>query len=131
MMYAAGPDGTRIASATGVLGACPLCGAPMVPKCGAILVHHWAHRVRADCDPWAERDSAWHRGWQEAVPPDRREVVMGPHRADLVAADGTVVELQRSAISPAEIGEREQFYKHMIWVFDAIEPVRSGRLDLR
>jgi hypothetical protein len=58
---------------------------------------------------------------------------MGPHRADVVADDGTVVELQHSPISLQEIRAREDFYGHdsMIWVFDAIEPARSGRLDLR
>jgi len=132
MMYATSPGGTGIRPAPGLSASCPLCVAPMVPKCGGIVVHHWAHRARADCDPWAERDSAWHRGWQEVVPPDRREVVMGPHRADVVAADGTVVELQHSPISLPEIRAREEFYgDSMVWLFDAVEPARSGRLDIR
>jgi competence protein CoiA len=57
---------------------------------------------------------------------------MGPHRADVVVADGTVVELQHSPISPAEIRAREEFYgQSMLWIFDAVQPARSGRLDLR
>ena len=28
----------------------------------------------------------WHLGWQRAVPPERREVVIAPHRADIVTA---------------------------------------------
>lgn len=133
MMYAIDSGGTLICPAPGLSASCPLCGSPTVPKCGAIVVHHWAHRARADCDPWAERDSAWHRSWQEVVPADRREVVIGPHRADVVAADGQIVELQHSPISPELIREREQFYGRelLTWIFDATGPAQSGRLELR
>ena len=62
----------------------------------------------------------WHLGWQRAVPPGRREVVMGPHRADLVTASGGVVEIQHSPISADVITEREEFYgDRMAWIFDA------------
>jgi hypothetical protein len=64
--------------------------------------------------------TAWHWGWQLAVPPERREVVMEPHRADMVTSSGGVVEVQHSAISPAVIAEREAFYgERMAWIFDA------------
>jgi competence protein CoiA len=100
-----------------------------VPRCGAIVAWHWAHLSQADCDPWAERDSRWHSAWQETVPPERREIVMGPHRADLIAANGWVVELQHSSISAAEISEREGFYGRMVWLFDAT--ACAGRLSIR
>jgi hypothetical protein len=62
----------------------------------------------------------WHLGWQLAVPPERREVVMGRHRADIVTASGGVVEVQHSSISPDAIEEREAFYgERMAWIFDA------------
>ena len=62
----------------------------------------------------------WHLGWQRAVPPERREVVMGPHRADIVTASGGVVEIQHSPISVDVITEREEFYgDRMAWIFDA------------
>lgn len=52
------------------------------------------------------------------------------HRADAVAADGTVVEFQHSAISSQDITDREQFYGKMIWVLDAREAFRSGRISM-
>ena len=62
----------------------------------------------------------------------RREVVMGPHRADVVAADGSVVELQHSAISPEVVAEREAFYgPGMTWLFNATEAYAQGRIDVR
>jgi Competence protein CoiA-like family len=129
MMYADTAAG-RVEAAKGLQGTCPLCGEPVRPKCGSIVVHHWAHHARADCDPWAEPESEWHRGWKLAVPADRREVVIGPHRADVVTASGGVVELQHSAISPAVIEAREQFYgERMAWIFDTTEAARSGRLS--
>ena len=43
---------------------------------------------------------------------------MGEHRADILACEDCVVELQHSSISPAEIREREAFYGRMIWLLD-------------
>jgi hypothetical protein len=119
MMYADTASG-RAEASPGLKGTCPSCGHPCRPKCGKIIVHHWAHHARADCDPWAEPMTEWHLGWQRAVPPERREVVMGPHRADIVTASGGVVEIQHSPISVDVITEREEFYgDRMAWIFDA------------
>jgi competence protein CoiA len=104
----------------------------MIAKCGGIVVWHWAHENSAECDPWAEPDSEWHRGWQEFALPGMREVVMGPHRADIFTPSGRVVELQHSNLSVDEIGEREQFYgPKMIWLWDCREARAKGRLDIR
>lgn len=110
---------------------CPTCQATVIAKCGQIISWHWAHESGLDCDPWAEPDNEWHRMWQGFAPPNHREVVMGPHRADIVTVDGTVIELQHSHISVEEITEREAFYGRMVWLFDATEAVASGRLSLR
>jgi competence protein CoiA len=99
MMYADTPAGKAEAS-PGLEGTCPSCGHRCRPKCGQLVTWHWAHHARADCDPWAEPLTEWHLGWQRAVPPERREVVMRPHRADIVTASGGVVEVQHSGISP-------------------------------
>ena len=53
------------------------------------------------------------------------------HRADAVLPNGTVVELQYSGISVAEIRKREAFYGRMIWVFDAQAAYEAKRLELR
>lgn len=127
-MYA-DTDLGRVEASPGLTGTCPSCGHPCRPKCGQINVHHWAHHARADCDPWSEPESDWHRKWKLAVPAARREVVIGEHRADVVTASGGVVELQHSAISPAVIEEREQFYgDRMAWIFDVSEAFTAGRL---
>jgi hypothetical protein len=72
---------------------------------------------------WPGPMTEWHLGWQRAVPPERREVVIGPHRADIVTASGGVAEIQHSPVSPAVISEREEFYgERMAWIFDATQP---------
>lgn len=53
------------------------------------------------------------------------------HRADAVLPGGTVVELQYSGLSVDEIIKRENFYKKMLWVFDAREPYEKDRINLR
>lgn len=115
--------------------ACPLCSAAVVAKCGRIVVWHWAHESKTDCDPWAETPGPWHRQWQESVSLGQREVVIGAHRADIVSPSGYVIELQDSVISPDEIAEREHYYAAhtpgMVWVFNVAEAFKSDRLDLR
>lgn len=95
---------------------CPSCRTTVIARCGEINVWHWAHESTTDCDPWHEGISDWHLAWQDQVPPDQREVVIGPHRADIRARDGTVFEVQMSPLSPEEIREREDFYGNMVWI---------------
>lgn len=136
-MLLANLDGHRIYAEPGIARAtCPTCGVAVIPKCGRINVWHWAHKSGTDCDPWAERDSAWHLAWQNSVPPERREVVFGVHRADMVSAGGIVIEVQHSGLSVDDIEAREAFYPRMIWVFDAVEAATldegyGPRLDIR
>lgn len=111
-------DGQRVVATPGAKAECPCCKSKLVAKCGRIVAWHWAHES-VECDPWSEGESAWHLEWKSLVPPERREVVRGPHRADMVGPGGGVVELQHSAISVDEIEERERFYGKMVWVFDA------------
>lgn len=100
-------------------GTCPGCGGETIAKCGAIKIWHWAH-IGEDCDPWHEPESAWHLGWKKEAPSARCEVVMPPHRADIVGRDGLVVELQHSSIAVQDIYDREDFYKRMVWLIDAM-----------
>lgn len=119
MQYAVDAHGSRILAEPGLRAMCPVCGAPVIAKCGDILAWHWSHLTR-DCDPWYEPESAWHREWKECFPTEWREVVIGNHRADLKTPKG-VVEFQASCISSTEIQERESFYGRMIWVVKAEE----------
>ena len=121
MRYADTASG-RAEASPGLEGTCPACGYRCRPRCGKVNIWHWAHHARADCDPWSEPMTEWHLGWQAAVPPERREVVIGSHRADIVTASGGVVEIQHSPISPAVIEAREEFYgPRMAWIFDATQ----------
>jgi hypothetical protein len=133
MQYAKRVDGAdRILATPGAQGVCPSCDAVLLAKCGEIVVWHWAHvaRGREDCDPWSEGETVWHRDWKRRAPADCVEVVMGAHRAD-IKIGGRVIELQHSALSPAAIREREQFYPDLLWVWDATAAFRGQRLALR
>jgi len=132
MIYATAPDGSRITATPGADATCPTCLAPTVAKCGRIVVHHWAHEARADCDSWAEPVGEWHLGWQEWAPTSCREITLGSHRADLRSPCGHVVELQHSPIPVDHIEARETFYgPRMLWIFDARAPYEQDRLDIR
>lgn len=120
MMYAiAGGNRGRVTATPGARETCPGCFANVIAKCGEINQWHWAHEKGSDCDSWSEPESDWHLGWKEGVRPRNCEVVKPPHRADIVADDDRVIELQHSSIDPETIHERESFYGDMIWVFDA------------
>ncbi len=120
MQYASTTSGDRIVATKDKEGFCPGCSSKLQPKAliSKHVVPHWAHKA-GDCDPWYEPESEWHRTWKERWPVECREVVMGPHRADVRMRDGTVLELQKSPISSEEIAEREQFYGNMLWLLDA------------
>lgn len=122
MLYANSPEGYKIAASRGAVGVCPGCDDKLIAKCGELVIHHWSHYARPDCDNWFEPETDWHRGWKAHFSPRQVEVVIGPHRADVVARS-TVLEFQHSGISTTEIRERESFYTQavgrMAWVFDA------------
>jgi competence protein CoiA len=119
MLYAKTKAGTLIQATPKSEAYCPGCGNCVHAKCGQINVWHWAHSSGRDCDPWHEPESKWHAAWKQSAP--SCEVVIGPHRADIVTRSGVVVELQHSYLSVAEIQERERFYRNMIWVWDCRE----------
>lgn len=118
MIYALDPAGIKIAAFRGARASCPTCGEGLVARCGEIRVWHWAHAARIECDPWQESESEWHRSWKSFAPLDRVEICQGEHRADLIASDGCILELQHSPISVQEIQEREHFYGKMVWLLD-------------
>jgi hypothetical protein len=118
MYFAQDDNQIRIEAAPGRRGWCPSCGERVVPKCGEVRVWHWAHERQVDCAAWYEPETAWHLGWKRHCDPERVEVSFGEHRADLVALDGAVIELQNSDISLEEIWERERFYGRMIWLLN-------------
>lgn len=134
MEWAKIPDGSRVRAEPGVTATCPCCNTTVIPKCGQVVSWHWAHKG-ADCDPWAECESEWHSSWKEEWPEECREVVIGPHRADVCTPNGVVVELQHSHLPVEEIQERESFYKaavgRIVWLWDVVEPFEAGRLKIR
>jgi competence CoiA-like predicted nuclease len=131
MEFALNLFGERCKAQHGMTATCPQCSGLMVPKCGRLVMHHWAHEANeCDCDPWWEPECIWHRGWKELVPEEQREVSRAGHRADIVRTDGTVVELQHSSISLADIAEREAAYGRMVWLFDGRD-ISVERLILR
>lgn len=109
-------NGRRERAKPKAVAVCPACQSQVIAKCGEVNAWHWAHQA-GDCDPWSEGETPWHRNWKGLFPLDWQEVVIEPHRAD-IKTPKFVVELQHSAINPAMIREREQFYGNMIWLFD-------------
>lgn len=122
MQYALVDNQRREAFPSGK-GACPMCGAAMLAKCGARIIHHWAHAGRKNCDPWWENETDWHRQWKGLFPEDCRELShTAPdgeiHRADIKTPTGIVIEVQHSSITDTERLSRESFYRNLVWVVD-------------
>lgn len=132
MMLAVGINGLRVEPAqTGERAMCPLCQRRVIAKVGELVCPHWAHESLEDCDAWSEGETPWHQEWKERFPVQYREVVMGAHRADIRLPEGLVIEFQHSGIAPAEMREREAFYRRMAWVFDTRESYQQERLQLK
>lgn len=120
MLYAI-VESDKVEAWPGARGSCPGCRAPVIAKCGEINIWHWAHESGEDCDPWYEPESEWHLNWKGLFPSDQVEVVMAPHRADIVTLDKRIVELQHSSLSPEEVRIREAHYGYMAWIIDTSE----------
>ena len=116
----------RIEPQKGIVNAmCPVCGELVIPKCGNIKMHHWAHQTKQNCDPWWENETEWHRQWKDCFPKEFQEVIMHDpetgekHIADVKTTSGFVIEFQHSAMKREEQMSRENFYKNMVWLIDA------------
>jgi competence protein CoiA len=99
-----------------LLGICPVCGHPMVSKCGKVKVWHWAHKASGACDPWWENETEWHRAWKSLFPDHWQEVIQHSadgekHIADVRTERGWVIEFQHSRIKPEERRSRNAFYR--------------------
>lgn len=96
----------------------------MIPRCGEIRVHHWAHKSKVDCDPWWEPETDWHRNWKNEFPLRWQERVFSDqdtgerHISDVQTLAGLTLEIQHSHLDPKERRARENFYKNMLWVVD-------------
>lgn len=113
-----------------MVGTCPICGDPVLAKCGTMRVHHWAHRGTRACDAWWERELQWHRDWKNQFPIAWQESIRRAHDGQKHVADvrteaGLVLEFQHSAIHPSERTAREAFYGNMVWVVDGTRLVRD------
>ncbi|SEL62943.1 Competence protein CoiA-like family protein [Chitinophaga rupis] len=116
--------GERIRPEPGLFAVCPFCEAALVPKCGGVRIHHWAHRNDKMCDRWWEPETEWHRSWKNVFPAEWQEIILPDkgtgekHIADVCTSHDLVIEFQHSPINPQERITREKFYKNMVWVVD-------------
>ena len=110
----------RVMATKGAKALCPSCRNQVIPKCGQIKIHHWAHLV-CECDSFKHGETLWHYRWKQRFPKEMQEVILKYdtelHRADIYTGS-RVIEFQKSSISSNEIKAREMFYGNMIWVLD-------------
>ncbi len=127
----------RIEAQKGLSAVCPICGQPVIARCGNIKIRHWAHVSGSDCDSWQSPMSEWHYSWQDKFPKECREYKLLKkktnecHIADILTPPNLkeswiVIEFQHSSIKSEEREAREQFYKHLIWVVDGTRSKNSS-----
>ena len=136
-------DGQPREALRSLKGECPICGAPMIPKCGSVRVRHWAHLSDDGVDHRWEPETEWHRDWKGEFPEEWQEVIHHAsngerHIADVKTKQGRVIEFQNSDISEEERRSREEFYRPMWWVVNGwrlkrdrpqfFETLRRGRI---
>ncbi len=124
-------SGQRQEAQPNLSGECPVCGSPMIARCGEVRLWHWAHKGRRLCDPWWENETEWHRAWKDLFPVGWQEFVQHDgdgerHIADVKTDDGWVIEFQHSYIKPEERRSREAFYHKLVWVVDGLRRQTDG-----
>lgn len=134
MKLAFSDDGTKIEPTPKARGLCPLCGEPVLARCGNKYVHHWAHLSGSECDSWSSPETQWHRKWKNQFPMDwqevkcRNEASEEVHRADVKTDYGLVLEFQHSVIEEPDKQAREHFYKDMVWIVDLSKKIERKKL---
>lgn len=125
MKYALLNDEKVEALESGTIALCPICKGSVRAKCGEKKINHWAHISKQECDSWQDNETEWHRNWKNYFPAEWQEVVMfdaetgEKHVADIRTRNNVVIEFQNSPIFPAEVRQREGFYRRLIWVVNA------------
>lgn len=114
---------------SGAVGQCPWTGREVKACVGAIR-QYWAYIGGAPrYERGYEPESDWHLSWKELVDDACCEVIFGDnaeHRADILGAEDTVIEIQRSVIDIRDSRDRVEFYKQatdrkVVWVVDIRE----------
>ena len=62
MLYGITKNGARIRAHKDASAICPYCRGPLIPKCGEVVIHHWAHKEAKDC-PYSSGTTYWHYEW--------------------------------------------------------------------
>lgn len=124
-------NGERIEALPKLSGRCHICGCQTIAKCGEIRVWHWAHKGQV-CDPWYEKETVWHRKWQDCFPKDWHEVKQErngqTHVVDIKTAQGWSIKFQyRQLKSEARI-ERSVFYEKLVWVVNGTRRDRDKKV---
>lgn len=114
---------------SGAIGRCPWTDLKVRAHVGAIR-QYWAYEGGAPrFERGYEPESDWHLSWKALVRDDCCEVVFGEnreHRADILGAEDSVIEIQRSVIDVRDSRERVDFYRsqtgrRVVWVVDIRE----------
>ncbi|MDY0121476.1 MAG: hypothetical protein RBR54_05990 [Sulfurimonas sp.] len=114
---------------SGAIGHCPFTNWQVKAHVGEIR-QYWAYiGGHPELPPGYENETPWHAAWKIPMQDDSCEVIFGDnneHRADIVGANGVVIELQHSPIDIRDVRERIRFYREesnrrVIWIVDARE----------
>lgn len=106
----------------------PLCGWDMIAKPGnGTTVPHWAHKPGSKHALGNGEKGEWHQEVQNLfrLAGAATEVEMPSHdgtrqhRADVVCANGRIIEAQTLFLEPGELASREATYGTMAWLYDA------------
>ena len=121
----------KVEAQKGLKGICPACGQPVIAKCGARKINHWAHKSKVTCDKWWESETEWHRNWKNSFPLEWQEKIFTDsttnenHIADVCTAQSLVIEFQHSHIKPEERISREN-YKRLINGLTLLKQIGQG-----
>lgn len=105
------------------------CRWPMIAKPGnGKNVAHWAHQPGSPCAKYPKNGEKgeWHREVQSLFKNRGAETEvhmssadgLREHIADVVLADGRIVEAQTKYLSPEDVKSREATYGDMCWLYD-------------
>lgn len=126
MLIAKNEDQESIYAEPKLTAFCPGCGNEVIPKCGKVVMWHWAHKIKSNCV--YEPETQWHLRWKKLAIDHGLDIEVKYVADEVYVADAVdeknkrVIEFQHSSINVRDIIDRCEFYERLgykiDWVFD-------------
>ncbi len=113
----------KVSATLDSIGYCPYCKKKVFPRCGEVMVWHWAHYKGQSCLFSSESDSEWSAHYKNTFGKENAEIIIEKYNksdiADILTKQKVVIKLVNHLISKDKILKKESFFgNRFIWLLN-------------